>query len=66
MGYLWGRMARAARDALANGTDEPAFYEAKLATAKFFFTRMLPETSSLLSNIMSGKEAMMALEAEQF
>ena len=66
MGYLWGRMAKIARDALANSTDEPAFYEAKLATARFFFTRMLPETSSLLSKIMSGKDAMMALEAEQF
>lgn len=66
MGYLWGRMSMAARDALAQGTDEHAFYEAKITTARFFFTRMLPETSSLLSKIMSGKDAMMALEAEQF
>ncbi len=66
VGYLWARMARTARDALARGTDERAFYEAKLATADFFLTRMLPDTSSLLSRIVSGKDAMMALEAERF
>ena len=66
MGFLWGRMAETARDALAGGTDESAFYEAKFTTARFFYTRMLPETSSLLSKIMSGKDAIMALEAEQF
>ncbi len=66
VGYLWARMAQTARDALGRGTDERAFYEAKLATANFFLTRMLPDTSSLLSKIMSGKDAMMALEAEQF
>ena len=66
MGFLWGRMAETARDALAGGTDESAFYEAKFTTARFFYTRMLPETSSLLSKILSGKDAIMALEAEQF
>ena len=66
VGYLWARTARTARDALARGTDERAFYEAKLATADFFFARMLPDTSSLLSRIVSGKDAMMALPAERF
>lgn len=66
VGYLWARMARTARDALARGTDERAFYEAKLATADFFFARMLPDTSSLLSRIVSGKDATMALAAERF
>ncbi len=66
MGYLWGRMSKVARAALAGGTQETEFYEAKLVTAEFFLTRMLPETSSLLSKIMAGKDSMMALEAEQF
>ena len=66
VGYLWARMARTAREALARGTDERAFYEAKLATADFFFARMLPDTSSLLSRIVSGKDAVMALAAERF
>lgn len=66
MGYLWGRMIRVAREALFRDTGEMKFYESKLVTAEFFMTRMLPETSSLLSKIMAGKDSMMALEAEQF
>ena len=66
MGYLWCRMARIAREALSRDTEETSFYESKLVTAEFFLTRMLPETSSLLSKIMAGKDSVMALEAEQF
>jgi alkylation response protein AidB-like acyl-CoA dehydrogenase len=66
MAYMWALMAKAARDSLKRGTGDLAFYKAKIATARFFFLRMLPETSSLLSRILSGKEPLMALDADAF
>ena len=66
LGYLWARTALAARERLEGGTEEADFYEAKLATARFFMARVLPETSSLLSKITSGAEPVMALKAEAF
>ena len=66
MGHVWGMMAKAARDKLANGAENPAFYEHKLVTARFFFERMLPDTGSLLKKIESGSESLMALPADAF
>ena len=43
MAYFWALQAGVASDKLENGGDEPAeFYKAKLATAEFYFDRMLP------------------------
>jgi alkylation response protein AidB-like acyl-CoA dehydrogenase len=66
LGYMWAQMAKVAREKLANGGDDPAFYEAKLVTGRFFMERMLPETSSLLSKVTAGSETLMALDAEAF
>ena len=46
--------------------DEAWFYKAKLATARFYMTRILPESSSLLTVITAGAKPLMALEAEAF
>ena len=43
-----------------------AKFDTKLKTAKFFFDRMLPKTSSHFSSIMSGAGSMMAFDAEEF
>ena len=66
LGYLWARTAVIARERLDAGAEEADFYEAKLATARFFMARVLPETSSLLSKITSGAEPVMALKARAF
>ena len=66
MGHVWGMMAKAAQAKLASGADNPAFYEHKLITARFFFERMLPDTGSLLKKIESGSESLMALPADAF
>ena len=66
LGFMWAQMAKVARQALDDGTDETAFYEAKLVTARFYMERVLPETSSLLSKLAAGKESLMALDAEAF
>ena len=66
MGHVWGMMAKAAQNKLASGAENPAFYEHKLITARFFFERMLPDTGSLLKKIESGSESLMALPADAF
>ena len=43
-----------------------AFYEAKLATARFYFARVLPQTTSLNHQIKAGAATVMALPAEEF
>jgi hypothetical protein len=64
LAYLWARMAALALDK-ADG-DETGFYKAKLATARFYMTRLLPESSGLFAAIMAGKQPLMELEAEMF
>jgi hypothetical protein len=66
VGLMWLRIARAARAALAAGADDPAYYQAKLATARFFADRVMPETGALKRKIESGAESLMAIPAEAF
>ncbi len=64
MAYLWARIAEIA---LAKaGGDERLFYKGKLATARFYMARVLPETNALFANIAAGAEPLMELEAEAF
>ncbi len=65
MAYMWGRIAKAAHAGLQAGSDND-FYEAKLATGRFFARRVLPQTTSLAHQIKAGSETLMALKAEAF
>jgi hypothetical protein len=60
--WLWARMAKLALDAPA----PDAFLRGKLATARFYYAWLLPETSSLLAAIRSGPATLMTLEADGF
>ncbi|MBI4030709.1 MAG: acyl-CoA dehydrogenase C-terminal domain-containing protein [Proteobacteria bacterium] len=67
MGYMWCRMVVAAQKKLkegAGGRDE--FYESKIHTARFFFTRMLPEVDARFKAVQAGAEPLMAMEAAAF
>jgi 3-(methylsulfanyl)propanoyl-CoA dehydrogenase len=67
LGYMWCRMAKAAREKLKAGTDGAAErMNAKLITGRFFMERMLPETGAKLARIQSGADTMMAMKAEGF
>ena len=66
LGSMWLMMAGAAHKALAAGTGDKAFYEAKLVTARYFAERMLPDAGALRRKIEAGSDAMMALAPEQF
>jgi alkylation response protein AidB-like acyl-CoA dehydrogenase len=66
LGLMWLRMAKASTAALANGAGDSAFHEAKLVTARFFASHVMPETGSLRRKIEAGSETLMALPAEAF
>ena len=66
LGLMWARMARAAKAALADGSGDRAFHEAKLATGRYYMARHLPMTGTLLARIRSGAAPVMALTADAF
>jgi alkylation response protein AidB-like acyl-CoA dehydrogenase len=66
IGLMWLRMAQASSKALNEGTEDRAFHEAKLVTARFFAERVLPETGALRRKLEAGAESLMALPAEAF
>ena len=66
LGFMWLKSAKVAHEALDGNCDDPAFYKAKLTTAHFFMTRILPQAAGLVASIRSGKEAMMALDEMAF
>ena len=57
VGWQWLRMATVSQQQLAAGQGEKRFHEAKLKTARFYFSRLLPETATLLTAIQSGAAA---------
>ena len=61
--YFFARMAKIALAKLDSGDD---FYKAKLATARFYFARLLPETAMLIRQARSGAKPLLDLEAELF
>jgi alkylation response protein AidB-like acyl-CoA dehydrogenase len=61
--YFW---ARAAQIALSHGASEDPIYAAKLATARFYFQRLLPEVEGLIASARSGAQNLFELSAEGF
>ncbi|MGZ9811916.1 acyl-CoA dehydrogenase C-terminal domain-containing protein [Pseudoroseicyclus sp. H15] len=66
LGYMWAQMAKAAGEALQAGTGNRDFYEAKLATGRYYMARHLPATKMHLARIESGAEPVMALTEDAF
>jgi alkylation response protein AidB-like acyl-CoA dehydrogenase len=62
-GYFFARMAKIALAKQDSGDD---FYKAKLATARFYFARLLPETATLIRQARAGSACLMALDADLF
>ena len=55
-----------AKGALAKEGSGDPFYRAKLATARFYFAKLLPETASAIRFARAGSKVLMELEAELF
>ena len=61
--YFFARMAKIALAKLDSGD---GFYKANLATARFYYARLLPETAMLIRQARSGAANLLDLEAELF
>jgi alkylation response protein AidB-like acyl-CoA dehydrogenase len=61
LAYLW---TRAAEVSLPKGNED--FHRAKLATARFFMQRILPDTASLHAKIVAGAGSVMAMDGAMF
>jgi hypothetical protein len=61
--YFFAQMAKIA---LAKEGSGDKFYTSKLATARFYFGRLYPETASLIRQARSGAANLMALDADLF
>lgn len=62
--YFWAQMARVALDRASSSDD--AFYRAKLATARFYFAKLLPETASTIRAARAGAKPMMEFDEAFF
>ena len=60
--YMWALMAQAA----LRKKDENEFYRSKLATARFYFARLLPRVHSLTASVKAGSESLYLLDTVQF
>ncbi|MEO8937322.1 MAG: acyl-CoA dehydrogenase C-terminal domain-containing protein [Burkholderiaceae bacterium] len=61
--YFWARMAKIALE--KEGEGDP-FYRAKLATARFYFAKLLPETATAIRAARAGSKVLMEMEADLF
>ena len=66
MGLMWLKMAKVAAATLAAGTQEPAFYDAKLICARHWALRVAPQAGSLRREVEAGPDTVMALPVESF
>ncbi|KEQ19616.1 acyl-CoA dehydrogenase C-terminal domain-containing protein [Endozoicomonas numazuensis] len=65
LGYLWMQMANVAQREIAEGSTDP-LYKSKVATAQFYFDRLLPRAQAHKAAIMAGAESTMSLTEEEF
>ncbi|MFA7667143.1 MAG: acyl-CoA dehydrogenase C-terminal domain-containing protein [Burkholderiaceae bacterium] len=63
LGYFWARMAKLA---LEHQDDDDLIYRAKLATARFYFARLMPETAALIRSARAGSATLMDVGVELF
>ena len=61
--YFFAQMAKIALEKKDSGDK---FYESKLATARFYFARLYPETAMLIRQARSGASNLLALDADLF
>lgn len=65
-GWQMARAAAIAAAKLKSGEGDGKFYEAKLATARFYAEQILPQALAYRTAIVDGGAAVMALAEEQF
>jgi len=64
--YFWAEAAVVSEKALSNGPSEPEFYKTKIATADFYFDRIMPRILAHEAAIKNGGSSLMEIDAENF
>jgi alkylation response protein AidB-like acyl-CoA dehydrogenase len=54
--FIWAKQAAIAQQ---KRSENPAFYDAKLATARFYYAKLLPQTYGLAASITAGADVVM-------
>jgi alkylation response protein AidB-like acyl-CoA dehydrogenase len=65
-GWQMARAAAVSASRLKSGEGDSKFYEAKLATARFYAEQILPQALAYRTAIVEGGQAVMALDEDQF
>ena len=63
MAYVWSKMAQVS---LTKMDEDKAFHQSKLLTARYFFSKLLPRTNTLITTINAGSESLFAIDDELF
>ncbi len=67
LAFFWARMAKVALSHIKREGDSVApFYRAKLATARFYFAKLLPETAASIRAARAGAKTVMDVAADLF
>jgi len=68
MAYFWALMASVAQEKLeaGNGIEQPEFYKAKIATAQFYFERLLPRAQAHAESMLAPVKTLMQLDIDHF
>ncbi len=66
LALMWAMAAETADRQLKAGSTESAFYNGKLATARFYYAKLLPRTRSLVATIKAGAEPLTEIAEDSF
>ena len=66
LAWSWAWMATASAAALKAGTAEASFHRSKLATARFYFRRILPRAEAHLDAMGAGARSLMDIPPDHF
>jgi hypothetical protein len=65
-GWMWLKMAAAAKRALDAGASDDLFYQTKLDLADFYAQRELPTSGALRAKVEAGAESVMKVPEMAF
>ncbi|MBK8969906.1 MAG: acyl-CoA dehydrogenase C-terminal domain-containing protein [Hahellaceae bacterium] len=66
LAYLWAWMAQTAAEKIESGVSEVAFYEAKIKTAQFYFSKILPRAQMHVEVINGGVDVIRQMHEHEF
>jgi alkylation response protein AidB-like acyl-CoA dehydrogenase len=67
MAFVWAKMAQVSlSQQQSNGESGKDFYQSKLHTARYFFSRLLSRRLSLIASAKSGSDCLFAIDDELF